>query len=130
MLREIPEQPIHSGKIGAIDQIAPLLLDADQAGMSELLQMKGQGVAGDAKLISQDAGGKAWKPGHDQRAECAQALGMGEACKSGNGLIFIHYSMIQRLLNLGFDNWPKYVTAAPSPLERRRIIPIISTRCW
>lgn len=71
MLCEIPEQSIHPGKIRPIDQIASLLLDADQASMRELLEMKRQGVAGNAKLVSQDTGGEARKPGHDESAECA-----------------------------------------------------------
>ncbi|GAB3084551.1 hypothetical protein GCM10027287_23470 [Bordetella muralis] len=71
MLCEIPKQPIHLRKIGAINQIAPLLFDADQAGMRELLQMKRQRVARNAELVSQDTGGKPGQAGHDQRAERA-----------------------------------------------------------
>lgn len=99
MLREIAKQSAHPRKIGAIDQVASLLLDADQAGVGQFLQMEGQRVARDAELFGQHAGHEPGHAGHDQRAKGPQALGMGKGAQGGNGLIFVHDSIIQRLLN-------------------------------
>ena len=67
--------------------------------MGQLLQMEGQGVAGHVELVGQDAGREPFGAGDDQGAEHAQALGMGQGTKGGNGLIFVHGSIIQHLLN-------------------------------
>ncbi|MNL21937.1 hypothetical protein D3C87_1432530 [compost metagenome] len=99
VLGEIAEQAVHSGKIGAVDQVAALLLDSDESGVRQFLQMEGERVSRHAKLIGQDAGGQAGKSGNHQGAEHAQALGMGQGIEGGDGLIFIHDSIIQRLLN-------------------------------
>ncbi|GAB3104669.1 hypothetical protein GCM10027288_12000 [Bordetella tumbae] len=79
MLREISKQSIHLREIGAVNQVASLLLDIDQAGVRELLQMKRQRVTGHAELIGQDTGGKPGKAGHHQSAERAQPLGVSKA---------------------------------------------------
>lgn len=63
MLGEIAEQAIHLREIGAVDQIAPLLLDANQARMRQLLQVKGKRVARDSELVRQDARHESWQPG-------------------------------------------------------------------
>lgn len=78
---EIGEQAIHPGEIGAIDQIASLLLDADQAGVREFLQMEGQGIARNAELFGQDAGHEAGQAGHNEGAESSQTLRMGKGAQ-------------------------------------------------
>ena len=81
MLGEIPEQAIHLGEIGAIDQVAALLLNADQTCVRQLLQMKGQRVARHAELFCQDAGHHSGKACHDKRAKGPQSLGMGKGAE-------------------------------------------------
>jgi hypothetical protein len=67
--------------------------------MGKLLQMEGQGVTGDAQVVSQDTGSETFRARNDQRAEHAKALGVSQGSEGRNGLSFIHGSMIQRLLN-------------------------------
>ena len=96
---EIAEQAVHAGVVGAVDQVAALLFDRDQACVRQLLQVEGERVAGHAELLGQHAGREAGQAGHDQRAEGAQALRMGEGAEGGDDMIFIHDSIIQLLLN-------------------------------
>lgn len=99
MFGEIAKQPIHPRKIGAVYQIAPLLLDTDQAGARQFFQMEGQRVASNAKLVGHDARRKTAQAGDNQGAKYPQTLGVGQSIESGDGLIFMHGSMVQRLLN-------------------------------
>lgn len=66
---EIAEQPVHPREVGPVDQIAALLLDGDQAGMGQLFQMEGQGIAGDVQLVGQHAGREAAEASHHERAK-------------------------------------------------------------
>lgn len=126
MFGEIAEQAIHLGKIGAVDQVSALLLGAYQAGMRELLQMKGQRIPCNTELICQHTGGEAGKAGDDQRAERAQPLGMGKTAECGDSLIFIHKSIIQRLLN----NCLTSARIRPDQKPRRRLWGRPLAKCW
>lgn len=99
MLGKVSEQAIHLGEIRAVDQIPALLLDADQGCVRKLLQVERQRVAGNAKPFGHDTWCKAVGPRDDKRTKHAQALGMGQGIQGSNGLIFIHQSIIQQLLN-------------------------------
>src|SRR3546814_6593155 len=68
-----------SDLIGAINQIAPLLLNIHQTGMREFLQMKGQRVTRNAKLIRQDTGHEPRRASNNKCAESPQSLRMGKS---------------------------------------------------
>lgn len=99
MFGEVAEQPIHLREVGAVDQISALLLNRDQASVRQLLQVERQGVARDAELIGQDAWRETAGASNHERAKHAKPLGVGEGTESENSLIFIHGSIIQRMLN-------------------------------
>lgn len=71
MFSEVAKQRIHLREVGAIDQIAALLLNSDQACVRQLFQMKRQCVARDGELVGKDAGRKTAEPSHDKRAKNA-----------------------------------------------------------
>ncbi|KAG0919858.1 hypothetical protein G6F31_020954 [Rhizopus arrhizus] len=87
---QVAEQAVHLGKVGPIDEVPALLLDADQACVRQLLQMERQGIARDAELVGQEAGRETAQASHDKRAEHAKPLGVGQGTKGENCLIFIH----------------------------------------
>lgn len=99
MLGQVADQAVHVTVLGAVDQVAALLLDGNEASVGQFLQVEGQGIAGHAELIGEDAGRASFRPGDDQGAEYTQSLRVGQRTQGGNGLIFIHYSMIQQLWN-------------------------------
>lgn len=51
MLGQVADEAVHVAVLGPIDQVATLLLDGDEAGMGQLLQVEGQGVAGHVELV-------------------------------------------------------------------------------
>jgi len=51
MLGQVTDQTVHAAVLGAINQVATLLLDADEASMGQLLQVERQGVAGHVELV-------------------------------------------------------------------------------
>ena len=50
VLGHVAKQTVHLREVGTVDQVAPLLLNGDEASVSQLLQMEGQGVAGHVEL--------------------------------------------------------------------------------
>ena len=76
-----------------------LLFDGDETGVGQFLQVERQGVAGHVELVGQHAGRESFRAGNDQGAEHAQTLGMRQRAQGGNGLIFVHCSIIQQSLN-------------------------------
>ena len=77
VLGHVAKQTIHLREVGAVDQVAALLFDGDEAGMGQFFQVEGQRVAGHVELIGQNAGREPFGAGDDQGSEHAQALGMG-----------------------------------------------------
>lgn len=96
---QVADQAVHMGVFGAIDQVAALLFDGDETGVGQFLQVERQGVAGHVELVGQHAGRESFRAGNDQGAEHAQTLGMRQRAQGGNGLIFVHCSIIQQSLN-------------------------------
>ena len=56
VLGQIAQQAAHAREVGAVDQVAALLFDADQSGMRQLLQVEGQRIAGDVELPAMTLG--------------------------------------------------------------------------
>lgn len=79
VLGQVAKQSIHLRKVGAIDQVASLRLDAHQAGMRKFLEMEGQRITRHAELVSQNAGQQSWSACHNERTESPQSLGMGKS---------------------------------------------------
>lgn len=99
MFGEIAEQSVHLREVGSVDQVSALLLNGDQPGVRKLLQVKGQCIAGNAKLIGHHAGCETAVARDHECSKHAQALGMSQGIEGGDSLIFIHDSIIQQLLN-------------------------------
>ena len=76
VLGHVAKQTIHLREVGAVDQVAALLFDGDEAGMGQLLQVEGQRVAGHVELVGEDAGRQPLGACDDQGAKYAQALGV------------------------------------------------------
>lgn len=63
---QVADQAVHVTVLGAIDQVAALLFNRDEAGMGQLFQVEGQGVPGYVELVGQDARRQPFRAGDDQ----------------------------------------------------------------
>ena len=91
------------GKVGAVNQVAPALLNVHQAGVGQFLEVEREGAGCAVQLLGQRAGGQALGAGHHQGLEGAQALGLGQGGQGLEGLGFVkgvgvHISIILELL--------------------------------
>ena len=97
MLRQVAKQAVHPREVCAVDQVSPLLLSRHQASMRQLFQVERQRIAGKFELVGHDARHEARRSCHHQRAEDAQALGMGKCRKRGYDVFFDHHGYLDML---------------------------------
>jgi len=71
VLGQVTDQAVHVAVLGAINQVAALLLDGDEAGVGKFLQVEGQGIADHVELLGQNAWRQPFRAGGDQGAEHA-----------------------------------------------------------
>ncbi|ANN72209.1 hypothetical protein BAU08_13445 [Bordetella bronchialis] len=98
MFGQVAEQAIHPVVVGAIDQVATLLLAVDQAGMRQLLEVERERIARHAQMLCQNAGRKAFGTGHYKRTKCPEALRVRQRRQCEHCVVFFHDSPIHQFM--------------------------------
>ena len=94
VLRQVAEQAIHAGEVGAVNKMPAIALLADELGMHQLLEMEGQRGGTHFKLRSQITWRTALGPGDHQRAVDPQSHGLGQCREGADDVLFFHNSIM------------------------------------